>query len=88
MNRQFAVSADLQQYLQASGSRALTNVIWNATFTVDAPLLPLSPAAVRRSISYTKLSFSPDATPVEEYNCFIANLDGGSVHPITLSRRL
>ncbi len=77
--QQFEVAAELQQFLQGVGSRALTNVLWNMSFTDDAPLLPMSTVAVRRSLLFDKEADG-------EFDCFIVNLDGTDEVTITTPR--
>jgi hypothetical protein len=85
--RQFTVSSELQQFLQGIGSKALTNVVWNTSFT-DPPVLPISSVSVRRSIIFDKVMTTDFATPVDEYNCFIENLNGSDEMPVTSPRTL
>ncbi len=86
MITQFTVSPELQQFLSGLDSKALTNVIWNITFDGDAPALPTNPTTVRRSLMFSKLDFSDDATPTEEYNAYIQNLDGTSETAVSVPR--
>lgn len=88
MITQFTLSPELQQFLSGIESKAFTNVVWDITFEGTAPTLPSNPATIRRSLLFSRLSFTEEATPVEEYNCFIQNLDGSFETSVSTPRGL
>ncbi len=86
MNRQFTLSSELQQFLSGLQSKALANVVFSISFVGDAPTLPSNPSTVRRSLMFSKLSYTLDATPTAEFNCFIQNLDGTLSSSVSVPR--
>lgn len=88
ITQQYPLSSELQAFLSGIESNSMTNVLWNVTFTDDAPALPSNPTAVRRSLMFSRLDWTDDATPTEEYNAYIQNLDGSSEQPVSVPRGL
>lgn len=86
MLRQFAVPPEVQQFLSGLDSAALLNVVWDINFPGEAPLLPTNPSSIRRSLVFSRNGDSGHATPVEEYNCVLANLDYSNESPLTVPR--
>lgn len=86
MISQFTVPPELQQFLSGVPSIALANVVWDIVFPDDAPVLPTNPGAVRRVLIFDKGAYSEDATPTFEYDCYIENLDGSNIVPVTYPR--
>ena len=89
MLQQFTLSPELQQFVSGLQSKAVANVQFNIDFgDEEAPALPTNPNTVRRSLMFSKVDFTDEATPVEEYNCFIQNLDGTTETPVSVPREL
>jgi hypothetical protein len=79
---QYTLSPELQQFLSGLQSKAVANVVFDATFSGDPPTLPSNPSTVRRSIMISRL----DSTP--EFNCFIKNMDGSGEIEISNPRSI
>ncbi len=89
MNTQFTLSPELQQFLSGLQGRAVTGVVWNVDFgDEEIPALPTNPNTIRRSLLFSKVDFTDEATPVEEYNCFIQTLDGLNSAPVSVPREI
>lgn len=86
MLRQFQVSSELQQFLSGLDTAALDNVTFNIFFPGDAPLLPMNPSGIRRSLMFSRVEDDGMATPAPIYNCWLANLDYSSEQRVTYSR--
>lgn len=86
MLRQFQVSPELQQFLSGIESKALADVTWDVTFPGEAPLLPVNPSGTRRSLMFSRSGDDGLATPADEFNCWLANLDFSNEQEVTFPR--